>query len=324
MKQTKTIIASAVVLLVSQFSFLSVAHAAEEISPEKAAALKPFDRIAFTGRFNNLGDASDEASKRADQLGADYFYILDTNSLSDSGNWRVVADVYHKDAPKVSDKPKAQAVNGISGIKQLPKTEAYQLEPYDTVTVSGLFHSQPDVLEAIGKAAKEKGAYAFFIVRQIDANNGGNQYVTAFIYKKDAPKRVTQSPDAIPADSDAGRAALAAGGAAAKRVEIPGVASSDSPSRKVGNFFETQSSTGKRYSVTTPDGKKIEEVNNVTAAQMTPFDTVTFTGHFNSITDVSEEVAKRAADRGAKFYHVTRQWQNKSGGNLTVTADLFK
>ena len=76
--------------------------------------------------------------------------------------------------------------------------------------------------------------------------------------------------------------------------------------------------------MTLPDGKKIEEVNNVTAAQMTPFDTVTFTGHFNSITDISEEVAKRAADKGAKFYHITRQWQNMSGGNLTVTADLFK
>ena len=66
------------------------------------------------------------------------------------------------------------------------------------------------------------------------------------------------------------------------------------------------------------------EVNSVTAAQMVPFDSVTFTGHFNSMTDVSTEVAKRAAEKGAKYYHVTRQWQNKSGGNLTVSADLFK
>jgi len=324
MKQTKTIIASAVVFLISQFSVLSAAQAAEEISPGKAAALKPFDRIAFTGRFNNLGDASDEASKRADKLGADYYYIQDTNSANDSGNWRVVVDLFHKDAPKAAPEPVLNSVNGVSGVKQLPKEVAFQLEPFDTVTVSGFFRSQPDVIESIAKAAKAKGAYSFFIVRQIDANNGGNQYVTAFIYKKDAPKRVTQSPDAIPYDSDAGRAALAAGGAEAKKVEIPGVASSSSPSRSVGLFFETQSSTGKRYSVTLPDGRKVEEVNNVTAAQMTPFDSVTFTGHFNSMTDVSEEVAKRAADKGAKFYHVTRQWQNKSGGNLTVTADLFK
>ncbi|RTF35319.1 YdgH/BhsA/McbA-like domain containing protein, partial [Serratia marcescens] len=120
------------------------------------------------------------------------------------------------------------------------------------------------------------------------------------------------------------RAALAAGGAAAAKVEIPGVASSGSPSREVGRFFETQSSTGQRYTVTLPNGTKIQEVNNVTAAQMVPFDSVTFTGHFNSMTDVSTEVAKRAAEKGAKYYHVTRQWQNKSGGNLTVSADLFK
>ncbi|MEG9537763.1 YdgH/BhsA/McbA-like domain containing protein, partial [Pantoea piersonii] len=54
------------------------------------------------------------------------------------------------------------------------------------------------------------------------------------------------------------------------------------------------------------------------------FDTVTFTGHFGTPTEISEEVAKRAADKGAKYYHVTRQWQNQSGGNLTVTADLFR
>ncbi len=324
MKQTKTIIASAVVLLISQLSVLPLAKAAEEISPEKAAALKPFDRIAFTGRFNDLGDVSDETSKRADKEGAAYFYVLDTNSVSESGNWRVVADLYHKDAPKATLKPALSSVNGVSGIKQLAKEEAYQLEPFDTVSVNGLFHSQPDVLQAIGEAAKQKGAYSFFIVRQIDANNGGNQYVTAFVYKKDAPKRLTQSPDAIPYNSDAGRAALAAGGAEAKKVEIPGVASSGSPSQNVGLFFQTQSSSAKRYSVTLPSGNKVEEVNNVTAAQMTPFSTVTFTGHFNSITDVSQEVAKRADAEGAKFYHITRQWQNQSGGNLTVTADLFK
>lgn len=160
-------------------------------------------------------------------------------------------------------------------------------------------------------------------MRQVDANSGGNQFVTAYIYKADAPKRRVQSPDAIPADSDAGRAALAAGGAAAAKVEI---LASRLPvrCRDVGRFFETQSSTGQRYTVTLPNGTKIQEVNSVTAAQMVPFDSVTFTGHFNSMTDVSTEVAKRAAEKGAKYYHVTRQWQNKSGGNLTVSADLFK
>lgn len=51
--------------------------------------------------------------------------------------------------------------------------------------------------------------------------SGGNQRITAFIYKEDAKKRVLQSPDAIPADSEAGRAAIAKGGEEAKKVEIP-------------------------------------------------------------------------------------------------------
>jgi hypothetical protein len=72
------------------------------------------------------------------------------------------------------------------------------------------------------KPRKRKGL--LFLSRQVDANQGGNQRITAFIYKEDAKKRVLQSPDAIPADSEAGRAAIAKGGEEAKKVEIPGVA----------------------------------------------------------------------------------------------------
>jgi hypothetical protein len=161
----------------------------------------------------------------------------------------------------------------------------------------------------------------------VDANGGGNQRVTAYIYKADAKKRAVQSPDAIPADSEAGRAALAEGGEAAKKVEIPGVATSSTvgstSAAGVGLFFETQSTKGGRYSVTLPDGTKIEELNKVTAAQMVPFDDVQFTGNYGNMTEISYQVAKRAAKKGAKYYHITRQWQER-GGNMTISADLYK
>ncbi len=298
------------------------AHAAQELSPEKAAALKPFERINVSGRFNAIGDASAAVSKRADELGAAAYYIQSMNDTNgNGGNWRVTADLYHTDAPAASVDYQYRVFNGV---KELPKDEANTLEPFDTVSANGFFRSQPDVNDAISKAAKEKGAASYFIVRQINANSGGNQYVTAYVYKADAKKRLVQNPDAIPRDSDAGRAALAAGGVAAKNVEIPGVASSSTSDSSVGRFFETQTSTGHRYTVKLPDGKSIQEVSATTAAQMQPFDSVTFTGHFGTPTQVSEQVAKRAAAKGAKYYHITRQWQNKSGGNLTITADLFK
>ncbi|WP_158781531.1 DUF1471 family protein YdgH [Pantoea sp. BAV 3049] len=316
MKLKNTILASALLSLTS----LS-AYAAQELTPEKAASLKPFDRIAISGRFNAIGDASDAISKRADELGAASYYIQGINdSNGNSGNWRVVADLYHADAPEAT-KNQDRVINGV---RELTKSEAYKLEPYDTVSISGFYRSQPDVNDAITKQAKSKGAASFFIIRQIDANSGGNQYITAYIYKADAPERKVQSPDLIPADSQAGKAALAAGGAAAKTVQIPGVASSETPSTKVGRFFETQSSTGQRYTVKTPDGKSVQEVNAVTAAQMQPFDSVTFTGHFGTPTEISDAVGRAAIDKGAKYYHITRQWSNQSGGNLTVSADLFK
>ncbi len=315
MKLKNTLLATA---LFSATAFS--AQAATELTPEQAASLKPFERITLTGRFNALNEAAKAVSRRADDMGAASFYVVDTNDVGNSGNWRVVADVYREDAPK-ADKPENRIINGVM---ELPKEQAYALQPFDTVSVQGFFRSQPDVNDAITKEAKRKGAASFFIVRQIDTNSGGgNQQVTAYIYKADAKKRVVQSADAIPADSQAGRAAIAAGGTAATQVEIPGVASADMPATDVGRFFETQTSKGGRYTVTLPDGTKIEEVNKVTAAQMVPFDSITFTGHFSSMTDVSYNVAKRAAKKGAKYYHVTRQWQER-GGNMTVSADLFK
>lgn len=318
MKLKNTILASALLSL----SSLTAVHAAQELTPEKAAALKPFDRITINGRFNAINEASSAVSKRADALGAASYYIQGINDTNgNGGNWNVTADLYHADAPEAV-KNKDRVINGV---RELTKSEAYSLEPYDTVSASGFFRSQPDVNDAISRSAKDKGAASFFIIRQIDTNNGGNQMITAYVYKADAPKRVVQqSSNLIPADSEAGKAALAAGGAAAKNVEIPGVASSDTPSKNVGRFFETQTSTGQRYTVTLPNGKSVQEVNAITAAQMQPFDSVTFTGHFSTPTEISEEVGKRAIAKGAKYYHVTRQWSNQSGGNLTVSADLFK
>jgi len=313
MKLKNTILASTLLSLLAANAF-----AAKELTPEQAAGLKPFERININGRFNAIGDATSAVSKAADEKGADSFYVQGINDTNgNGGNWRVTADLYKADA--------VTQYRVINGVKELPKAEAYRLEPFDTVSVSGFFSSQPAVNDAISRAAQKKGAASFFIVRQVDANNGGNQYVTAYVYKADAKARIVQdTSNSIPADSEAGKAALAAGGAAASRVALPGVASSDTPSTNVGRFFETQSSTGKRYTVKQSDGRSVQEVNAITAAQMQPFDTITFSDHFGTPVEISEAVGKRAIAKGAKYYHITRQWQNQSGGNLTVTADLFK
>lgn len=316
MKLKNTLLASALLTTAT----LS-AHAATELTPEQAAALKPYDRVVVTGRFNAIGDAVQAVSRKADKGRRGLILCCRHVGLRQWRHWRVTADLYKEDAPK-ADAPKNRIINGVM---ELPKDQAVELMPYDTVTVQGFYRSQPEVNDAITKAAKAKGAYAFFIVRQVDANQGGNQRITAYIYKKDAEKRVLQSPDAIPADSEAGRAALAKGGEAAKNVEIPGVATTAAvgSGTGVGRFFETQSSKGGRYTVTLPNGTKVEEVNKVTAAQMVPFDNIQFTGNYGNMTEISYQTAKRAAKKGAKYYHITRQWQER-GGNITISADLYK
>lgn len=317
MKLKNTLLASALLAATA----LS-ANAATELTPEQAAAVKPYDRVAIVGRFNAIGDAVDAASKRADKEGATSFYVVDSADYGNSGNQRVIVALYKDNAQK-ADVQKNRVINGVM---ELPKDQAVLLEPYDTVTIQGFYRSQPEVNDAITKAAKAKDADSFYIVRQIDANQGGNQRITAYLYKADAKKRVVQSPDVIPADSDAGRAAIAKGGEEAKKVEIPGVATSAAPGASaagVGRFFETQTTKGGRYSVTLADGTKIEELNNATAAQMAPFDSIKFTGNYANMTEVSHQVAKRAAKKGAKYYHITRQWQER-GNNMTISADLYK
>jgi hypothetical protein len=294
-------------------------NAATELTPEQAAAVKPYDRITLTGRFNAISDAVRAVSNRADKEGADAFYVVDSADYGNSGNQRVVADLYKSDAPK-ADGPKNRVINGV---KELSKDQAVELEPFDTVSVRGFYRSQPDINAAITKAAKAKNADSYYIVRQVDTNDGGNQMITAYVYKANAKKRVLQSPDAVPANSEAGRALLAKGGDDAKKVEIPGIATSAAPSAEVGRFFETQSTKGGRYTVTLPDGTKVEEVNNATAAQMVPFDSIKFTGNYGNMTEISYQVAKRAAKKGAKYYHITRQWQER-GANITISADLYK
>ncbi len=173
MKLKHTLLATAL------FSAASLsAQAATELTPEQAAALKPFDRIVITGRFNAINEAANAVSRRADAMGAASYYIQDTSDTGNSGNWRVVADVYRENAPK-ADAPKNRVINGVV---ELPKDQAIALEPYDTVTVQGFYRSQPEVNDAITKAAKAKGAASFWIVRQVDTNQGGNQRITAYIY----------------------------------------------------------------------------------------------------------------------------------------------
>ena len=99
MKLKNTLLASAL-LSATAFSV----NAATELTPEQAAAVKPFDRVVVTGRFNAIGEAVKAVSRRADKEGAASFYVVDTSDFGNSGNWRVVADLYKADAEKLEEK----------------------------------------------------------------------------------------------------------------------------------------------------------------------------------------------------------------------------
>ncbi len=70
MKLKNTLLASAL-LSATAFSV----NAATELTPEQAAAVKPFDRVVVTGRFNAIGEAVKAVSRRADKEGAASFML---------------------------------------------------------------------------------------------------------------------------------------------------------------------------------------------------------------------------------------------------------
>lgn len=148
MKLKTSVIAAAVLSLTN----ITVAQAAQELSPEQAAELKPFERITVIGRFNAIYEAADAVSRRADKIGADSFYIQGLDDISDSGNMSVTADLYRKDAPKATE----EEYRVFHGVKELPKPEAILLQPFDTVTIHGYYPTTPDINNEIGKEAAKK------------------------------------------------------------------------------------------------------------------------------------------------------------------------
>ena len=137
MKLKNTLLASAL-LSATAFSV----NAATELTPEQAAAVKPFDRVVVTGRFNAIGEAVKAVSRRADKEGAASFYVVDTSDFGNSGNWRVVADLYKADAEKAEE----TSNRVINGVVELPKDQAVLIEPFDTVTVQGFYRSQKSMM----------------------------------------------------------------------------------------------------------------------------------------------------------------------------------
>nr|MBA2814395.1 hypothetical protein [Candidatus Pantoea persica] len=80
MKLKNTILASTLLPLL-----VANAFAAQELTPEKAAELKPFELINVTGRFNAIGDAAEAVSERADELGAASYYTTTATATAETG-----------------------------------------------------------------------------------------------------------------------------------------------------------------------------------------------------------------------------------------------
>ncbi len=347
----KTLIA-AMVTFVPMYSY-----AAQQLTEEQASNLQSFKQISVRGAFYTDSDYVLAMSKAADKEGAASFYITTTNISPSNDTLRIVyAKLYKANAPKAEEK--TDNFRQFGGVYEYPKSKAIRLEPYDIVRIRGYFPSEYDINQSIAKEALNKGAYAYYIDNRSEL--GSNLQVVAYLFKKDAPERKLQPENAIPYDSEAGQLALAQGGEAAMQVERPGYYSpsafnekfyADKFNNKV-KVIDTASSTNSttttittaqtntttsekpevmsepqrvnRYTVTLSDGRKIQELNDGTAAKMVPFNTIKFRGYYVTDQEISYQAGKRAIEAGAKYYHIARIAQDTNGPNITVFVDLYR
>ncbi|OCG03255.1 hypothetical protein A9G12_07830 [Gilliamella sp. wkB112] len=344
MSLKKTLIA-ATVAVVPMCSF-----AAQQLNEEQANSLQPFKEISVRGAFYTDSDYVMAMSKAADKEGAASFFITTTNISPSNDTLRIVyARLYKADAPKIEEKE--EKLRQFEGVYEYPKNKAIRLEPFDIVRIRGYFPSEHNVDQAIAKEASAKGAYGYYIDNRSEI--GSNLLVTAYLFKKDAPERKLQPENAIPYDSEAGQQALAQGGEAAMQVERPGYyspsafnekfyaekfnnkvidktttnannATSATTSESATSAVAVEPQRVNRYTVTLSDGRKIQELNDATAAKMVAFDTIKFRGYYVTDQEISYQAGKRAIDNGAKYYHIARIAQDTNGPNITVFVDLYR
>ncbi|OCG48072.1 hypothetical protein A9G35_02250 [Gilliamella sp. Choc5-1] len=342
----KTFILGTMALAVSFSSF-----AAQQLTEQQAKDLQSFKSITIRGAFYTDSDYVLAMSKAADKEGAASFFITTTNISPSNDTLRIVyAKLYKADAPKAEEQ--AENLRKFEGIYEYPKSKAIRLEPFNIVRIRGYFPNEYDINQAVAKEASSKGAYAYYIDSRSEF--GSNIQVAAYLFKKDAPERKLQPEDAIPYDSEAGQKALAQGGDAAMQVEKLGYYSPsafnekfyadkfnnkvkvvDQPSNKSETSISTSTTKSEatpvsepqhvnRYTVTLPDGRKIQELNDATAAKMVAFDTIKFRGYYVTDQEISYQAGKRAIDAGAKYYHIARIAHDSNGPNITVFVDLYR
>ena len=344
----KTFIAATIALIPCS------SFAAQQLTEEQANSMQSYKSITIRGAFYTDSDYVMAMSKAADNEGAASFYITTTNISPSNDTLRIVyAKLYKSDAPKAVEQ--AESLRKFEGVYEYPKSKAIRLEPFNIVRIRGYFPTDYDINQAIAKEASAQGAYGFYIDSRSEI--GSNLQIAAYIFKKDAPERKLQPEDAIPYDSEAGQLALAKGGDAAMQVEKPGyyspsafnekyyadkfnnkvidktatttttatiakVATSSSTETTTSVVTEPQRVT--RYTVTLPDGRKIQELNDATAAKMVAFDTLKFRGYYVTDQEISYQAGKRAIEAGAKYYHIARVAHDTKGPNITVFVDLYR
>ncbi|MDF7667710.1 DUF1471 domain-containing protein [Orbaceae bacterium ESL0727] len=350
--------------LVTALSIFSIPslYAAQQLTSEQAEKIQSFKEISVRGAFYTDNDYVTAISHAADKEGAASFYITTTNISPSNDTLRIVyANLYKANAPEVTEK--AVSLRKFEGVYEYPRKTALRLEPFDIVRIRGYFPTETDVNQAIAKEAAAKGAYAFFIDHRADIGSN-LQLTAYLFKKDAAERKLQpdnaipyDSEAGQQALAQGGEAAMqverpgyyspssfneqfyaekfnnkvidkpATAENTAKTAVTPTAdaapvtATAGATTKAAANVPEQRST---RYTVTIADGRKIEELNDATAAKMVPFDTVKFRGYYVTDQEISYNAGKRAIEKGAKYYHIARISQDTSGPNVTVFVDLYR
>lgn len=344
-------------------SFSSASYAAQELTPEKAESLEAFKEVSVRGQYYTDKDHIRDISKLADKEGAAYFYITSINPMPKNDSLRVVyAKLYKADSQPIEKRDNFRKFVGIyeyprNTAIRLEPYEIVRLRGYfptdyelnnavaKEASSKGAYAFFIDRLVEVNGGNKEITAYLFkkdAVERKIQPDNaipydseagqlalaqGGEAAMqverpgyyssAAFNEQFYVDKFKNNSVKDVSNDNKSTSAATTSTTTENKASEATSTAEETQKS-----ILPQQKSS--RYTVTLADGSKIEELNDATAAKMIPFDTIKFKGYYVSEQEISYNAGKKAAEKGAKYYHISRIAQDTKGPNRTIYVELYR
>lgn len=239
--------------------------------------------------------------------------------------------------------------------ESLSAKESSNLVPMKEISITGSYLQAQDGANDISKAADEAGAKYYHIKgMEQAANNSSNSTVYADIYQSNAPvatditettyngvisyernKALYYVPFEVitikgdynntPDVTEAASKAAADKNAYAFYVNSVTPVDTKNQAQNVEvALYKKDAATRDYLTKGASHDQDVYEISSDAFKKMKPYDTISFHGQFNNVSEITAAAAKHALASGAHFYYVSEVSNNPAGTMQTISVSLYK